>query len=151
MNYTTAVMLINTNIRAIKCTYEPDTDRITQSRTLFKTLDKSIAIGDYVVVPTDTRHKMTVVKVVEVDTDVDFEDPTQVGWIIGKVSIADYTQITTEEERAIKQIKDAEKLKKRNELRDSLLASQAEVLKALPIATMGDAPAIDAPTDDKAA
>ena len=138
MNYSTALMLINNNIRAIRCTYEPDVENRLSPRTLFKTLDKSIVVGDFVVVPTNTRHKMTVVQVVEVDADVDFDSDVQVEWIICKVSIADHLQITAEEERAIKSIKDAEKLRKRNGLRDSLLAHESETLKSLPIATMGN-------------
>jgi hypothetical protein len=82
----TAVMLINPNIRAIKTTYEPDpTNGIKVPRYIFKTLDKTIKPGDFVVVATDTRWGLTVVKVDEVDVDVDFEASTPTKWVISKV------------------------------------------------------------------
>lgn len=67
MNYTTAVFLINKNVRAVMCNYEPDAEHKT---TMFKTLDTAIRVGDFVIVPTKTRHGMTVSKIVEVDVDV---------------------------------------------------------------------------------
>jgi hypothetical protein len=70
VNYTTAVFLINDSIRAVTCTYENDGKRVP-----FKTLDKTIAVDDIVVVPSGTRHGMTTCKVVEVDSDVDYDDP----------------------------------------------------------------------------
>lgn len=144
MNYTTAVLLINANIRAVLTVYEDDEEgKRSVTKTMFKTLDKNLTVGDYVTVPSGTRHKMTVVKVTEVDVDVDFDSTTQVGWIIGKVDKADYAEITSQENIAVQAIKSAEKLKKRNELRDALLADNADKLKALPIASMGNPLSID--------
>lgn len=137
MNYSTAVFLINDSVRALLCTYEAEDNA---KKTLFKTFDQSIGVGDYVVVPTDTRHKMTVVKVAEImdPLDVDLESSLPVAWIIGKINLHDYTQILAEEEAAIQKIKSAEKLKRRNELRDAMLADSANQIKALPIASHGD-------------
>lgn len=143
MNYTTAIMLVNDNIRAVKCIYEPDSTNgsaMLSKRTLFKTLDKSIAIGDFVIVPSDMRHKMTTVKVVEVDAEVDFESSIQVDWIIGKISMANYTEINAAEELAIQAIKAAERTRKKNDLRAKLLEHDAETLKHLPITNMTGAP-----------
>ena len=136
MNYTTAVFLINKDVRAIVCTYEVDSERQLAPRTTFKSLDKTLKVDDYVLVPTDTRHKMTVCKVVEVDVDVDFDSSTQMAWIIGKVDRVDFEKISSMEGQAIAAIKSAEKLKKRNELRDALLADSAEAIKLLPISTI---------------
>ena len=61
MNYSTAIFLISDEVRAINVTYERDGDA---KRTLFKTFSKTIKIDDYVVVETNTRHHMTVCKVV---------------------------------------------------------------------------------------
>ncbi len=73
MNYSTAIFLINPKVRAIAAVYEPDTDNRKAPRTIFKTFDSTIEVGDYILVPTDTRHKMTVNKVVEVDVEPDLE------------------------------------------------------------------------------
>lgn len=142
MNYSKAVFLINDNVRAVIGTYEAHEGA---PQTVFKSFDQSLKESDYVIVPTDTRHKMTVVKIVGfMDVlDVDLESSTQVAWIIGKVNLADYSQILSEEEAAIQAIKSAEKLKKRNELRAALLADGAEKIKGLPISFHGGVPAIE--------
>ena len=130
MNYTTAIFLISDRVRAIGVTYEVAEN---SPMTLFKTFDKDVKPDDYVVVPTGTRHGMTVCKVKAVDMDVDFESQTPMGWLIGRVSRADADEIERQEQAAIAQIKAAEKNKKRNELRESLLAVAGDGIKALPI------------------
>jgi len=139
VNYTTAVFLINKHVRALKATYESN-DGAPQ--TVFKTLDPSIAVGDFVVVPTDTRHKMTVCKIVETDCDIDMDSPTAVAWIIGKVDREGYETTLKNEAQAVQQIKAAELRKKREDLANNLLANHLDTIKALPIAAMnGDKPA----------
>lgn len=144
MNYTTAVFLINKHVRAIKATYEaPD----NAPRTIFKTLDPDISVGDFVIVPTDTRHNMTVCKVVECDVDVDFDSNVAMAWIIGKVDRAPYELTLSQEAQAVQAIKSAELRKKREDLAKSVLADKLADIKSLPIAAMnGDAP----PTEPKA-
>jgi hypothetical protein len=142
MNYSTAVFLINDKARAVMCTYE---SALTAKRILFKTLDHDIVVGDYVVVPTDTRHGMTVVRVVEVDVELDFDDPTQIQWIIGRVNRLDYEDLLAREEEAINTIKAAEKKKKRDELRDSIFAHREEMLNGLKLTYIdGQVKSIDA-------
>lgn len=138
MNYSTAIMLVNDNIRAIRCAYEP-----TQEGTkeyIFKSLDKTIKVGDLVVVPSTTRYKRAVVKVTEVDAEVDYDSTVQVEWIVGKIDNADYAAIKNAEQQAIDKIKSAEKLRKKAELRDKLLAHDQELLSGLPIADMKQLP-----------
>lgn len=144
MNYSTAVMLINSNIRAIKTIYEPDTDKQKQSRYLFKTLDKDIKVGDFVVVPTDTRHNMTVVEVVEVDADVDFESGVEIKWIMSRVDMEKISNVLAEETKWIEALKASEKRKKREEIKKNMLDMYAnEDIAALPIASMTDTPVIE--------
>lgn len=150
MNYSTAIFLISDTVRAMACTYEDYDDAPT---TLFKTFDPSIQEGDYVVVPTSTRHKMTVVKVEEADIDIDIETGEDVQWIVGKVACEDFEAIKAEEAEAIRRIKAAEKRKKRDDLRKNLLADYADDLKALPItdrtgATEAEEPAGPPPEAD---
>lgn len=138
MNYTTAIFLINKNVRAVMCNYEPDAEHKT---TMFKTLDPAIKVGDLVIVPTKTRHGMTVSKVVEADVDVDFDSAATVCWLVCKVDQASYDATLAQEDSAITIIKSAERTKKRNELAAALLADSKDALKALPITVMnGDAP-----------
>ena len=138
MNYTTAVFLINKNVRAVVATYEAED---TAKRTVFKTLDQTLKIGDFAIVPTDTRHKMTVVKIVETDVDVDFDSTTPVAWIMGKIDRTEYDLTLAQEQEAIQVIKSAELRQKRDNLRKAMFADHVETLKALPIAVInGDVP-----------
>lgn len=135
MNLSTAVFLINDNARAIMVTYESHENA---AKTMFKTFDKSIKADDYVVVPTDTRHKLTVCKVAEVDVDVDFDCSAQVAWIVGRVDVADVNEIKTQEDLAINAIKAAEKLKKKRELQESMNALLAVTGSDIKLLTIGN-------------
>lgn len=135
MNYTTAIFLINKTTRAIGCQYEAPEDSPV---TVFKTLDQTIGVGDYVIVQTDTRHGMTVCKVKIVDLDPDLETTAPMRWIVGRVDLATFKEIELSETAAISTIKKAEKEKKRSELRGSLMEFAGEGLKALPIYTNGN-------------
>lgn len=137
MNYSKAVFLINDKVRAVACTYG---ERENETPVLFKTLDETIAKDDFVIVPTDTRHKMTVVKVVNTEVEVDFDAPDQMKWIIGVVDVHDFKQITEQEDRAIAAVKSAELRRKRDELSAALFKDHAEKLKALELAHSSDAP-----------
>ncbi len=130
MNYSTAIFLISDQARAVLVTYESNDDA---PKTMFKTLDPNIKVDDFVTVPTETRHKMTVCKVVEVDVEPDLESSADMKWIIGVVNKADFDQIKSHEGDAIAKIRSAEKTRKRRELRDTLLADVGDELKALPI------------------
>lgn len=149
-NYTTAIFLINRDVRAVLCTYEPDVPGApngTRQRIMFKTLDPTIKAGDYAIVPTDTRHLMTVVRVAEVDVDVDFDSEAKVDWIIGVADRTAYTQTVCQEASAIQAIKQAERWKKRDELRSALLASHEATIRALPIANLAGVEAAPAGAD----
>lgn len=136
MNYSTAVFLINNDVRAVMCTYEA-TDNAP--RTIFKTFDPNIAEGDFVVVPTNTRHGMTVCKVVETDVDVDFDSSAQVEWIIGTIELENYEKIVEQENQAIEAVKSAEKRKRRDELREAIFKDQEETMKSLALTSLSEA------------
>jgi hypothetical protein len=139
MNYSTAIFLINPKVRAIACIYEPDTDTKKFPRVIFKTFDQGIRVNDYVLVPTETRHRMTVNKVVEVDVEPDLETSAEMHWIIGVIDRSDYERTLADEGRAIKLMKDAEKTHKRTELRDKMLAHvDPAAIEALRIAKQSD-------------
>ena len=139
MNYSLGIFLISDAVRAIMATYEMDSANSQADRTMFKTLDQSIKVGDYVVVETDTRHHMTVCKIIETDdVEPDFNSTKEVKWIIGTVARADFDALKVEEADAIARIKSAEKRKKRDELRKDLIADANGGLKASPIYTLED-------------
>jgi len=133
MNYSTAIFLINKHARGIAVTYEADEHA---KREIVKTLDQDIQVDDFVIVQSDTRHKMTVCKVVETDVDFDLDSNTKMNWIVNKVDTEAFKEILTQETQAIATIKRAELRQKRDTLRDNLLKDHMETIKALPISAM---------------
>jgi hypothetical protein len=130
MNYSTAVFLINKAVRAVKVSYDRDAnnlDKFSGSLTMFKTFDTGVKVGDFVVVPTDTRWHMTVCRVEEVDVEVDLESGATVGWLVGVVDRAAYTEVLAQESAAITAIKSAEKRRRQEELAASLLKDNPEL------------------------
>lgn len=148
MDYSRAIFLISDTVRAVNCTYEKDQTTMLAPRVMFKTMNPEIREQDYVVVPTGTRHGMTVVQVVECDVEPDLDSNDEIQWIIGVVDQADFEAIKAQESQAVAAIKAAEKRQKRKELREKLLANAEGDLKKLPIYTAENgepAPAAPAP------
>lgn len=148
MNYSTAVFLINPEaVRAMRCAYEVGSKEKPAQGYIFKTFDKTLKVDDYVVVPTDTRHGMTVVKIAEVDVDFDIDTEVSMKWIIGPVDTSAYAHTLEMEEIAIAKIKSAEMRKKREDLAEKLFADKREDLATLEIANFsrssGEASATD--------
>jgi hypothetical protein len=127
MNFTTAVFLVNRDTRMVSVKYEPD-----GKLQRFKTLDPSIAVDDLVIVPTSTRFGFTVVKVVAVDIEVDFDDGTLVDWIAARVDLEAYRLLAEQEAVMVKTVREAEAKRKRDELAATLMAAGGDALKALP-------------------
>lgn len=125
MNLSTALFLMTDELRAVMCAYEEVPEKGSSTPmpklTMFKTLDKTIKVGDIVLVPSHTRHKVTTTKVVEVDVEVDCESQTKVDWIVGKVDRALGDKYVAFELATIDKIKAAQKAKKKRELKDALL------------------------------
>lgn len=133
MNYSTAVFLINPDARAIQCQYDPDDKSNAGKGYTFKTLDKSIKKDDLVVVPTATRHQLTVVKVIETDIDIDVDTPHEIKWVVGKVDLMTHQKLLDMEQEAIAKIKAAEMRKKRVELAATLKSNTDLDLALLPM------------------
>lgn len=146
MNYSTAIFLINENVRAVMCAYE---NKENAPKTMFKTVDPDIKEGDFVIVQSSTRHGMTVVKVVDTDPEIepDFDSNEELKWIVGTIDLEDFEELKKMEDDAIVAIKKAEKRKKRDDLRKTLMADYEETIKELPIAGAGgETASLTAPT-----
>lgn len=126
MNNSMIVLLINDSARAIRAVYEDGKPADT-----FKTLDQSIKVDDFVVVETATRHGMTVVKVTEIDIDVDFDSTVSVKWVIQKVDNDTFNNILEQEREALAAVNSAERRRKKEALRASLFADHQEKINAL--------------------
>lgn len=126
MNYSTAILVMNTDARCVKVIYEPDTDHIKQTRGMFKTFDKTLKVDDFVVVPTDTRWSLTICKIVDVDVDDWMDTSKEIGWVVGRVDMADAEKVKAWEADAIQGLKDAEKRKRRREMQASMTEAMNE-------------------------
>ncbi len=126
MNYSTAILVMNPDARCVKVIYEPDTDHTKQTREMFKTFDKTLKVGDFVVVPTSTRFNLTVCKIVEVDIDDWMDTSKDLGWVVGRVDMADAEKVKAWEADAIQGLKDAEKRKRRREMQASMTEAMNE-------------------------
>lgn len=145
MNYSKAIFLISDDVSAIMATYENNEGAMHYT---FKTTEKGLKVGDYVVVETDTRHGMTVNKVTEVDIAVDIESDEKLKWVISKVDKEAFNKLKSQENQAIGRIKHAETNKRRDELRESLIKDTNGELKSLPIYNLGDKEGVATPHAD---
>lgn len=128
MNYSTAIFLVNKDVRAVAVSYEcgPDGKGVAPF-VVFKTMDRALRAGDMVVIPTDTRHRLTVGRVEELDVEIDFDSTTQLRWLVDRVDQAGYSAILAQEGDAIQAIKSAEARSKRDELARKLLADNPDL------------------------
>lgn len=138
MHHSMDILLLNPNARAIIAIYEPEPEESKKNpnnRTMFKTLDSTIKVGDMVIVPTTTRHNMTTMKVVEVDSEPDYDSNKKIDWVIGKLDLQKYNQLVATEEEGIRKIKTKEQERKREKLRQDLGIAD-EDMKKLPMAVI---------------
>lgn len=133
MNHSTTVFIANPDVRALRVSYEENSCKEKEDKYVFKTFDKNIKIDDYVVIPTDTRHNMTVGKVIEVDVDINFDSSHEFKWIIDRVNKKPYEEVLLQEQIIIKEVRTIEFTHKRQQLQSALGMNDPEKLKALPI------------------
>lgn len=149
MNYSTAVMLFNDQIRAIKTIYEPDTEHKKQQRYIYKTLDTTIKKGDLVVIPTDTRHCYTVVLVDEVDVEVDYESGIEIKWVVSRADTDSYKAVLEQEKVWIDTMKKAEVRKKKKDIQKNVLDLLDNPEEIAQVSNFGNAPALPSPDPTK--
>ena len=124
MNYSHAVFLMTKGkARAMACAYKAEENAKTD---IFKTLDPSIKEGDYVIVETDSRHRMTVFKVIETDVDIDYDSSNKISWIVSKVDTQEIERNRTVEAMAISKIKQGRKKRREQELLEDLDLSEQD-------------------------
>ena len=137
------IFVANENVKGLLAIYdfEPKDKPNSVKRTFFKTFDDTIAEGDYLIVPSGTRHNMTTVKVVAINVECDLADQTPVDWVIGKIDRRAYETLITREGEMLNTIRSAEKKKMREELKAAVFADVPEdQIKTLAIANMGGEP-----------
>lgn len=134
MNSSKIVFIVNESARLIQCAYDAQLDREAPKTYLFKTLDQSIKVDDLVVVETNTRHGYTIVKVTEVDVDVDFDDPVELKWAFSPINLDAIVELKQAEQAAIDKVRAIELKKKREALRQAMFADNEETMGQLKLA-----------------
>lgn len=138
MHSSNIVFLINDDIRAIRGKYD-----VNDGPTLFKTLDQTIAVGDMVVVQSGTRFNMTVVKVTEVDVDLDYDANAEVKWVVQKIDTDGFHETIDRENEAIAAVQAAERRRKKAELRQTMFKDHEETINHLALSNQSDTPIIE--------
>lgn len=101
-------------LAAYLATENPDT-------TEFKTFNPAIRVDDYVVVPSNTRHNMTVCKITAVDVEPTLDTDDKIDWIVGTIDRSNYTDTIKQEGIFIDAVKAAEKASLKKKLRKDFL------------------------------
>lgn len=127
MHESRKVFLLDREPRCILAAYEAVEGAPTKE---FKTFDEDIQVDDYIVVPTDTRHNMTVCKVREVDVEPDLESNEGVAWVIARIDREGYERALQSEQKFIDAVRVAERRRKKAQLREDFV-SEID-MKALP-------------------
>lgn len=138
MNNSLAVFLISDEARALTYSYDKDVEGKGINTSPAKTLDPDLKVGDFVVVPTTSRHRMTVVRVESIDDEIDFDNDRNYPWVIDRVNDEHHKETLAKEGAALSAITAARKKKKRQELKEMLLEDTDDAVKALPIYTAKD-------------
>jgi len=124
MNLSATVMLFEENgVRPCKVEYDPDIARNNNPNVLFKCVDPTVVKGDLVIVQTNTRHGFTIARVTAIgyaDVPVDFEAPTQWGWVAGKFDVDAFEDILATEKKLTGMVAEANANMMRAKLRESM-------------------------------
>lgn len=137
MNNSTLIFLVNKKARAIACVYDPDNHKAgKETPKIWKTLDPTITVDDYVVIPTGTRHNMTCVKVIAVDVQLDIDTTEQIGWIVDRVDHSKLQKLEADEAALISAVHNAERLEREDRLRETLMKAVGQQAGTLAIIDM---------------
>lgn len=137
-NLSTAILLMNPAVHVIEAVYEPDgkgpdnskAENYKAPRELFKTFDDTIKVGDVLVVPSNTRHCVTTVKVTALEPEWSPDTTKEIKWIISTVDLAKFEELKALDDKMFRTIRNAEKTSRRNELAKKLTEHLSEEQRA---------------------
>lgn len=135
MNKSTLVFLVNDDVRAVRGSYESGENAPTH---IFKTFDLSIEVGDLVTVQSNTRHDVTVVKITEVEVDLDVETSAQINWVVQRINQRPFIKTLAEEAALILASQSAQKARRKAELQEGLYADHADKFETLKLVNHSD-------------
>lgn len=136
MHHSKIIFLVDDGVKAIQAQYEPRGKIET-----FKTLMPNVAVGDIVVVESDTRFNFTTVKVTEVDCEPDMESPLPVKWALTRLDMGAVKELRGREATVVAKVQQAERQRRKQQLRETMLAgltTDALTLEAQPVSEPPD-------------
>lgn len=113
MHDSRTVFLLDDNIKCVSGKYDIGHNSSTEE---FKTAIEGIEVGDYVVVPTDTRQKMTVVRIDEINIEPDLESDVKMDWVMCKVPKQAYDATMASEKTFVDRTRVAARIRKKEQL-----------------------------------
>lgn len=141
MDNSRIVFLLNDTVRAIKAQYEDG-----GAVEVFKTFDGTLAVDDLVTVQSSTRHGVTVVKVKEINHQIDFDAATPIKWVVQKIDMKAFAKIIAQEAEAITAVQQAEMARRKDELRRTMVQNHESTILSLPIANHDDGNVVQPPS-----
>src|SRR5215469_7214567 len=133
MNYSLSIFLINEEVRALYVQYGQNQGSDRTQRYMVKTFDKSIKVGDYVIVPSSMgTDNLSIATVSMVDVDPEYDSTTVVPWVVQKIDMAEFNELIKQEEVVLATIKKANTAARKRKLVKEL--HSMDELKALPLA-----------------
>lgn len=141
MDNSRIVFLINDHARAVMGAYEEG-----GTKEMLKTFDPTIKVGDLAVVQSGTRWKMTVVKIIEVDVDVNFDATTPLNWVVQKINAPAFDKVLEQEAQAISAVQAAELRRKKEELRKTMFKDHEDSIASLALTSRADDDVVEPPS-----
>lgn len=113
-------LLDEVDVRVVGVTYESHKDALALP---FKTMDTNLKVGDFVVMPTESRWLMTVGRVEEINVEPDL-DMVPIEWLRSSVDLSAYEEILDGESQLISAANSAEKRALKAKLRAEMTIDQ---------------------------
>ena len=148
-NPNTVIFLVNRKCRAVALSYEwcdangKGANGNPVKTDVFKTFDQTIQKGDLVLGETDSRHRLCVYRVVDVDVEVDMDYPSYIRWVVGRCDDSALKELKAREEELLAAIRRQDKERKRLELAETMNKDYGAALADLAIAN-NEVPALPA-------
>ena len=145
MDNSKIVFLINDSVTAVRAQYEPDAAGASPKTYVFKSFDTGLKVDDYAIVQTNTRFGLTIVKIVEVNVDVDFDSPTELKWLLQRVDLTAFKLMLAQEADAVSAVQQAELRRKKAELRATMFKDHEASILSLAIANHKEPELVEPP------
>lgn len=146
-NKSALAFIINDKVKAVKLSYCPERDESDwhgarsgdkPQHLIAKTI-LDLAVGDYVLVETDSRHNQTVAKVTAINVEPDLMETKKFMWVTDVVDRTALNKLWAMETEAQDAIAVAARRKLARDMRASMFESAEEEMASLQLTDLSDA------------